>query len=65
MVATLFRKLQTGKDLFRPVSKKHHFRTNFDSENVKGSQVKSGSLRVMKKCDESALMKILQAFGTL
>ena len=65
MVATLFRKLQTGKDLFRPVSKKHHFRTNFDSENVKGSQVKSGSLRVMKKYDESALMKILQAFGTL
>ena len=65
MVATLFRKLQTGKDLFRPVSKKHHFRTNFDSENVKGSQVKSGSLRVMKKYDESALMKILEAFGTL
>ena len=65
MVATLFRKLQTGKDLFRPVSKKHRFRTNFDSEHVKGSQVKSGSLRVMKKYDESALMKILQAFGTL
>ena len=65
MVATLFRKLQTGKDLFRPVSKKHHFRTNFDSEHVKGSQVKSGSLRVMKKYDESALMQILQEFGNL
>ena len=26
---------------------------------------KSGSLRVMKKYDESALMQILQEFGTL
>ena len=35
---TFFRKLQTGKDLVRPLSKKHRFRTLFDSQKVKGSQ---------------------------
>ena len=38
VIATLFRKLQTVKDLFRPLSKKHRFGTPFDSQHVKGSQ---------------------------
>ena len=33
-----FRKLQTVKDLVRPLSKKHRFRTPFESEHDKGSQ---------------------------
>ena len=37
-IATLFRKLQTVKDLGRPLFKKHRFRTPFDSQHVKGSQ---------------------------
>ena len=37
-IATLFRKLEAVKDLFRPLSKKHCFRTPFDSQHVKGSQ---------------------------
>ena len=36
--ATLFRKLQTVKDLVRPISKKHRLRTPFDSQHVEGSQ---------------------------
>ena len=38
VIATLFRKLQTVKDLFRSLSKIHLFRTNFDSQHVKGSK---------------------------
>ena len=38
VIPTLFRKLQTTKDLVRPFSKNHHFRTLFDSEDVKESQ---------------------------
>ena len=38
VIATLFRKLQIVKDLVRPLSKKHRFRTPFDSQHVKGSQ---------------------------
>ena len=38
VIATLFRKLQTVKDFFRPLSKKHRLRTPFDSQYVKGSQ---------------------------
>ena len=38
VIPTLFRKLQTVNDLVRPLSKKHHFRTPFNSEHVKGSQ---------------------------
>ena len=34
-IPTLFRKLQTVKDFLRPLSKKHHFRTRFDSQHVK------------------------------
>ena len=37
-IATLFRKLQTVKDLVRPLSKKHGFRKPFDSQPVKGYQ---------------------------
>ena len=38
LIATLFPKLQTVKELLRPLSKKHHFRTLFDSQLVKRSQ---------------------------
>ena len=38
VIATLFRKLQTLKDLVRPLSKNQPFRAPFYSENVKGSQ---------------------------
>ena len=38
VIATLFRKLQTVKDLVRPLFKKHRFRTPLDSQHVKGSQ---------------------------
>ena len=37
-IPTLFREIQTVKDFVRPLSKKHRFRTPFDSEHVKGSQ---------------------------
>ena len=37
-IATLFRKLQTAKDFFRPHSKKQRFRTPSDSQHVKESQ---------------------------
>ena len=39
VIATLFRKLQAIKDLVRPLSKKKHFRTPFDGEHVKESQI--------------------------
>ena len=38
VITTLFRKLETVKDLFRPLSEKYLFRTPFDSKHVKGSQ---------------------------
>ena len=38
ILATLFPKLQTVKDFVRRLSKKHPFRTPFDSQHVKGSQ---------------------------
>ena len=37
--------LQTVKDLVRPISKKHCFRTSFDSQLVKGSQTLLKSVR--------------------
>ena len=37
-MSTLFQVLQTVKDLVRRLSKKHRFRTPFDSQHVKGSQ---------------------------
>ena len=38
VLANLLRKLQTVKDLVRPLSKKQCFRTAFDSQHVKGCQ---------------------------
>ena len=38
VITTLLRKLETVKDLFRPLSEKYLFRTPFDSKHVKGSQ---------------------------
>ena len=45
VIATLFDKLQTIKDLVRPLCKKHCFRTPFDSQHVKEYQthIKSAS----------------------
>ena len=37
-IATVFPKLETVKDLVRPLSKKYRFRTFLDSQHVKGSQ---------------------------
>ena len=34
----LFQKLQTVKDLVRPLSKKHRFRTPFDNQHIKTSE---------------------------
>ena len=36
--ATLFRKLETVKHFFRPLSKKDRFRLPFDCQHVKGTQ---------------------------
>ena len=62
VIATLFWKLKTVNDLVRRLSKKHRLRAPLDRPHVKRSQtlVKSGSLRVTKKYDESPLMKILR-----
>ena len=38
VITTSLRKLQAVKDLSRPLSKKHRFRTPFDSQHVKESQ---------------------------
>ena len=38
VTATLFWKVQILQDLIRALSKKHRFRTPFDSQHVKGSQ---------------------------
>ena len=38
IIGRLFRKLQTVRDLVRPLSKKHRFRTPLDSQHVKGFQ---------------------------
>ena len=39
VLATLFRKLQTVKDLVRPLSKKHRFGTPVDSQHFKDTQI--------------------------
>ena len=38
VIVTLLRNLQAVKDLVRLLSKKHSFRTPFDSQHTKGSQ---------------------------
>ena len=62
VIATLFWKLKTVNDLVRRLSKKHRLRARLDRPDVKRSQtlVKSSSLRVTKKYDESPPMKILR-----
>ena len=37
-IGIVFTKLQTVKDLVRPLSKKRRFRTPFESQHVKGPQ---------------------------
>ena len=39
VIATLLRKLQAVKDLVRPIPKKQCFRTPFDSQHFKESQI--------------------------
>ena len=39
IIANLFLKLQTVKNFLRPLSKKRRFRTGFDSQHVKPSQI--------------------------
>ena len=43
VIANLFRKLQTVKDLVKPPSKKSPFRTTFKSQHVKGSSKMRGN----------------------
>ena len=47
VIVNLLRKLHNVKDFVKPLSKKHCFRTPFDSQHVKGSQtfVKFGRKR--------------------
>ena len=46
-IATLFRRTQAVKNLFRPLSEKHRFRTPFDSQHVRRSQtLAKGAMRV-------------------
>ena len=39
LIGYVFPKLQTTKDFVRQMSKRRHFRTSFDSQHVKGSQI--------------------------
>ena len=39
VIVNVFPKLQTVKKLVRTLSKKRHFRTHFDSKNLKASQI--------------------------
>ena len=39
VITNVFPKLQTAKILFRPLSKKRYFRTRFNSQHVKTSQI--------------------------
>ena len=45
VIATLFWKVQTLKDMFSPLSKKHCFRTPLDSQHVKRSETLLKSAR--------------------
>ena len=38
VIANVFPRLKTVKDLVKPLSKNHHFRRSFGSQHVKGSQ---------------------------
>ena len=65
--ATLFRKLQTVKDLIKPFSKKYRFRRPFESQQVKGCQtlVKSSWEHFHHIFSPLRENLILQEFGTL
>ena len=39
LIATLFGKSDTVKELVKPLSKKHRLRNPFDSQDIKGSQL--------------------------
>ena len=39
VIANVFPKLQTVKNLIRPISKKRRFRTRFDSQHFKASEI--------------------------
>ena len=60
---TFFRKLQNVKNLVRPLYKKHHSRTPFESQHVKGSQtlIKSSSEHfhhIFSSLSETLILKI-------
>ena len=55
VIANLFLKLQTVKELVRPRSKKGRFRRTFDSQHVKGS----------KECMKSAWKNFYHIFSSL
>ena len=54
IIATLFRKLKTVKNSVRPLSKKHRFRTPFDSQHIKESQT------LEKNLDQSTFVIFFQ-----
>ena len=63
VIANVFPKLQTVKDLVRPLSKKRRFRTCFDSQHVKASQILSKSAwesfcNVFSSFSENLILKI-------
>ena len=43
VIANVFKKLETVKILVRPLSKKRCFRTRFDNQHVKASQIQAKS----------------------
>ena len=62
-ITTLFRKLQNVKNLVRLVSKRHRFRTPFDSQHVKGSPTLVRSAwenfhHIFSSLHETLIMKI-------
>ena len=72
-IPSLFPKLQTSKDFVRPMSKKPHYRTSFDSHFIKSSQtfVKSASKNFYhifsslwgKLSQKVSLLVICETFG--
>ena len=44
VIANIFAKLETVKNLFRPLSKKRRLRRHFESQHVKVSQILAESL---------------------
>ena len=75
VIANVFSKLQTVKNLFRPLSKKLRLRTRFDSQHVKASQIlakypwenfyffSSFSEKFISKLSPGVLGEIFRVFG--